>query len=51
MEAREFSLPFYEEVLEFLAASPSAREIINYRPPVETNADSVNCSKLIAVVF
>jgi len=36
LDTREFSLPFYEEVLEFLAGSPSTREIINYRPPSET---------------
>lgn len=29
------SLPFYEQVLEFLAAGPSAQEIINFRPTVE----------------
>lgn len=29
------SLPFYEQTLDFLAGSPSAQEIINYRPSVE----------------
>lgn len=32
MSVKEFSLPFYEEVLEFLAGSPSAQEIIGFRP-------------------
>lgn len=32
MTTLELSLPFYEQVLEFLAASPSAQEIINFRP-------------------
>ena len=26
------SLPFYEQVLEFLAGSPSAQEIVGFRP-------------------
>jgi len=29
------SLPFYEQVLDFLAASPSAEAIINFRPSPE----------------
>jgi len=29
------SLPFYEQVLDFLAGSPSAQEIINFRPSRE----------------
>jgi hypothetical protein len=32
---REFSLPYYEYVLEFLANGPSVQEIVNYRPPLE----------------
>lgn len=32
MTTLELSLPFYEQVLDFLAASPSAQEIINFRP-------------------
>ena len=28
------SLPFYEQVLEFLAGSPSAQEIVGFRPSV-----------------
>ncbi len=26
------SLPFYEQVLEFLASGPSSQEIVTYRP-------------------
>jgi len=33
MKADEYSLPFYEEVLEFLASGPTPREISTYRPP------------------
>jgi hypothetical protein len=29
---QELSLPFYEEVLEFLSQGPSAQEIIAFRP-------------------
>ena len=29
----DFTLPFYEQVLDFLASGPSARQIVNYRPP------------------
>lgn len=32
MSVREYSLPYYEEVLEFLAGSPSTQEIIAFRP-------------------
>lgn len=31
----EISLPFYEQVLEFLASSPSTQEIIRFRPSSE----------------
>lgn len=27
-----FSFPFYEQVLDFLAQSPSAQELVNFRP-------------------
>ncbi|MBX2998595.1 MAG: hypothetical protein KF893_08810 [Caldilineaceae bacterium] len=33
MSVIEYSLPYYEDVLEFLAGSPSAQEIIAFRPP------------------
>jgi hypothetical protein len=33
MSVKEYSLPYYEDVLEFLANSPSAQEIIEFRPP------------------
>lgn len=32
---QEISLSFYEQALDFLAGTPSAQEIINYRPSVE----------------
>ncbi len=32
MVAMEFSLPFYETALEFLAGGPSPLEIVRYRP-------------------
>ena len=32
MPASEFSLPFYEDVLEFLASGPSVQQLIAYRP-------------------
>ena len=35
MTIREVSLPFYEQVLDFLAGSPSAQEIIGFRPSAE----------------
>ncbi|MCB9158027.1 MAG: hypothetical protein H6645_13045 [Caldilineaceae bacterium] len=35
MSTLELSLPFYEQILDFLAASPSAQEIINFRPSAE----------------
>lgn len=35
---REFSLPYYENVLEFLAHSPSVQDIINYRPAVDAQS-------------
>lgn len=28
----DISLPFYEQVLDFLAQSPSAQEMVDYRP-------------------
>lgn len=33
MNSQEYSLPFYEQVLEFLASGPSAEQIAAYRPP------------------
>lgn len=38
MTTIEMSLPFYEQVLDFLAASPSAQEIINFRPSPEAQS-------------
>lgn len=32
MTTTTYSLPFYEQVLDFLASGPSAQEIIAYRP-------------------
>ncbi|MFN8444809.1 MAG: hypothetical protein U0175_28745 [Caldilineaceae bacterium] len=37
-QTTELSLPFYEQIIDFLAASPSAQEIIAYRPPQYTQA-------------
>ena len=34
MAILEYSLPFYEAALEFLARGASPQEIIRYRPPV-----------------
>ncbi len=33
--SKEYSLPLYDAVLEFLVGSPSPQEIVNYRPPAE----------------
>lgn len=33
MTLQEHNLPFYEQVLDFLAGGPSAQQIVNYRPP------------------
>lgn len=30
----ELSMPFYEQVLDFLATGPSAQEIVRFRPSV-----------------
>ncbi|MBM4460994.1 MAG: hypothetical protein FJ011_25060 [Chloroflexi bacterium] len=35
---REFSLPYYENVLEFLANGPSVQDIVNYRPSVDAQS-------------
>ena len=35
MAMLEVSFPFYEHVLDFLAAGPSAQEIVNFRPSAE----------------
>jgi len=39
------SLPFYEQVLEFLAGSPSAQEIVGFRPSAMAQR---RCSELLA---
>ena len=33
MGVKEYALPFYEQVLDFLASAPSVREIVNFQPP------------------
>lgn len=33
MNTQDYSFPFYEQVLEFLASGPSSQEITAYRPP------------------
>lgn len=38
MSTLELALPFYEQVLDFLAASPSAQEIVNFRPSKEAQS-------------
>lgn len=35
MSIQELSLPYYEKILEFLAAGPSAQEITAFRPQPE----------------
>ena len=35
MNIQELALPYYEHILEFLAAGPSAQEIIAFRPQPE----------------
>lgn len=35
MTTLAMSMPFYEQVLDFLARSPSAQEIISFRPSIE----------------
>lgn len=45
MNAQEYSLPFYEQVLEFLASGPSSQEIVAYRPP---QAAQARFSRLLA---
>ena len=32
MKTNEFSLPLYEDVLEFLAGGPSIQQVVEYRP-------------------
>ena len=32
MKTSELSLPFYEDVLEFLASGPSSQQVVEYRP-------------------
>lgn len=36
MASPSISLPFYEEVLDFLAGGPSSKEIVEYKPPSAT---------------
>ncbi len=38
MNTAAYSLPFYEQVLEFLASGPSSQEIVAYRPPKAAQA-------------
>jgi hypothetical protein len=38
MTMQNFSLPYYEQVLDFLAASPSTQEIVNFRPSQEAQS-------------
>lgn len=38
MNTQEYSHPFYEQVLEFLASGPSSQEIVAYRPPQPAQA-------------
>lgn len=38
MTTTAYSLPFYEQVLEFLASGPSAQEIMAYKPPKAAQA-------------
>jgi hypothetical protein len=35
MSMQTLSLPYYEQILEFLAAGPSAQEIVAFRPSLE----------------
>ncbi len=35
MKTAEYSLPFYEEILDFLAGAPSVLDIIAFRPRPE----------------
>ena len=32
MATSEYALPFYEDVLEFLASGPSSQQVVEYRP-------------------
>lgn len=36
MQTQEIALPFYEQILDFLATGPSARAIVAFRPSAET---------------
>jgi hypothetical protein len=38
MTTQQHSLPFYEQVLEFLASGPTSQEIASYRPPQAAQA-------------
>ncbi len=33
MDAKDYALPFYSQVLDFLAGAPSIQEIVNFQPP------------------
>lgn len=33
MTGKAYTLPFYEQILDFLASAPTLQEIINFRPP------------------
>jgi len=41
MRMQTLSLPYYEHILEFLAAGPSAQEIVAFRPPLEVQEYNV----------
>ncbi len=45
MNTQEYALPYYEQVLEFLASGPSVEEIVAYRPP---RAAQARFSRLLA---
>ncbi len=45
MKTPVYSLPFYEQVLEFLASGPSTQEIVAYRP---SKAAQTRFSRLLA---
>ncbi|MBI3913914.1 MAG: hypothetical protein HY327_06980 [Chloroflexi bacterium] len=35
MDAKDYALPFYSQVLDFLAGAPSIQEIVNFQPSLE----------------
>jgi hypothetical protein len=38
MNTQVYSLPYYDQILAFLAAGPSAQPIVAFRPPPEAQA-------------